>query len=111
MNSYARKTMNVLHAAFLTRRGLLILAGSVAFCYAVIVLLYVQSIPDIGLRTAFSPEIKRQTHPYDGPTLEEGDTVTMVGDIAINTWADLLNSPFYLRNRLQEADAAFPWAI
>src|SRR6185312_9868773 len=45
-------------AHLLTRRGLLILAGLVVFFYALGVLLYVQSVPHLGLRTAFSTALK-----------------------------------------------------
>src|SRR6266568_3066754 len=94
MNRLLTKSLRFLQAAFLTRRGLLILAGTVAFSYAVVVLVYVQSIPDLGLRSAFSPAIMGQVRPVEGAVPQEGDVVTMVGDIPIKTWADLLNSPF-----------------
>src|SRR4051794_31861304 len=100
MTNFANATVNFLRAALLTRRGLLILAGIGAFSYAVTVLLYVQSIPDIGLRSAFSPAIKGQPQPIEGDIPHEGDIVTMVGDITVNTWADLLNAPIKLRERL-----------
>src|SRR5262245_7733820 len=80
-------------------RGLLTLAGIVACIYAIAVLIYVQSIPDLGLHSAFSPAIKGQPHSVSGPQPIEGDVVTQVGDIAVHTWADLLNAPFHLRDR------------
>lgn len=109
MSNVTYKAAEFLRAALLTRRGLLILAGSVAFAYAVIVLFYVLSIPDLGLRSAFSPAIKGQCRPIAGATPHEGDIVTVVGDIAINTWADLLNAPFKLRERLHESASPL-WA-
>ncbi|HWY86593.1 MAG TPA: GAF domain-containing protein, partial [Gemmataceae bacterium] len=101
MNDLTRKTLSFLHAALFTRRGLLILAGILAFAYAVVILIYVQSIPDIGLRSAFRPNIMGQAKPFEGARPEEGDEVTMVGDIEIKTWADLLNAPFHLRDSLR----------
>ncbi len=101
MQTSIHRILHFLQATLLTRRGLLILAGIFVFVYAVIVLFYVQSIPDIGVRSAFSPAIKGQTHPVDGDVPQEGDVAIMVGDIAIKTWADLLNAPFHLRDRLQ----------
>jgi len=101
MNDLTRKALSFLHAALFTRRGLLILAGILAFSYAVVILVYVQSIPDIGLRSAFRPTIMGQAKPFEGARPEEGDEVTMVGDIEIKTWADLLNAPFHLRDSLR----------
>src|SRR5437870_5514840 len=95
------KTLSFLHAAFFTRRGLLILAGIMVFAYAVIILLYVQSIPDLGIRSAFSTVINSQPRPYEGEIPQKGDVVYRVGDIPINHWADLLNAPFRLRDRLE----------
>ena len=41
-----------------SRRGLLIFAGGVVCVYALAVLFYVQSVPDLGLKSVFSTEIK-----------------------------------------------------
>src|ERR1700676_2345037 len=87
MNDLTKKALSFLHAAFFTRRGLLILAGILAFSYAVVILLYVQSIPDIGLRSAFTTAIMGQPEPVKGLRPQEGDEVSMVGDIEIKTWA------------------------
>src|SRR5579862_7004207 len=94
-------------AAFiLTRRGLLIVAGVVAFAYSVIVLIYVQAIPDIGIHTAFGTSLNSDAKPIAGPTLEKGDVVLKVGGIPIQHWADLLNAPFRLRERIHELENA-----
>jgi transcriptional regulator with GAF, ATPase, and Fis domain len=110
MNNYATRILGLLRSAILTRRGLLILAGMVSFAYAVIVLFYVQSIPDIGLRTAFSPVINSSSKPVSGAVPQNGDMVTKVGDIDIVTWADLLNAPFHLRERLEVMSSLPEWA-
>src|SRR5438132_6718184 len=90
MDHFAKNSMSLFYSAIMTRRGLLILAGTAAFLYAVIVLLYVQSIPDIGLRSAFSPAIMGEARVLEEPVPHERDVVTEVGDIAIKNWADLL---------------------
>src|SRR5207248_11430977 len=111
MARFAAKLMGFLYSALFTRRGLLVFAGTAAFLYAVIVLLYVQSIPDIGLRSAFSTAIMGEARMLEEPMPREGDVVTEVGDIVIKTWPDLLNAPFRLRDRLRDAGTAgVPWA-
>jgi transcriptional regulator with GAF, ATPase, and Fis domain len=95
----------------LTRRGFLILAGISVCLYAISVLLYVQTLPDLGLRTVFSPILKTKPR-YSVPGSEglqprEGDTVLMVGDIPIRTWADLLTVPLDLQGKLSPLP---PWA-
>lgn len=84
----------------LTRRGFLILAGVFIFSYAVAVLVYVQSIPDIGLKSIFSPVVKGTPRFFIGPQPREGDTVQRVGDWPVNSWADLLGAPFIVQQRL-----------
>ncbi len=82
----------------------------VAFSYALIVLLYVQAMPDIGIRSAFSTAIMGQARPIAGDVPHEGDEITRVGDIPIIFWPDLLNAPFYLRERLHETEVLPSWA-
>jgi transcriptional regulator with GAF, ATPase, and Fis domain len=101
------KSLSFLGAVFYTRRGLLILAGATAVAYAVIVLFFVQSMPDLGLRSAFGLSILGQPRSGD---LRQGDIVTEVGDITMNTWADLLNAPFVLDQRLRAAEWPGDWA-
>lgn len=106
-----RNALTLVHDAFCTRRGLLVLAGVTACIYALVVLLYVQSIPDLGLQSAFGTSIKSQPRSwFDGVRPQEGDVVVQVGDIQIRTWADLLNAPFHLRERLDEAEVYPSWA-
>ena len=62
--------LSTLPGQLFTRRGLLILAGVLVCLYSVFVLVYVQAIPDLGLRTAFSTGLKappRGYQPIDGP--------------------------------------------
>jgi len=91
-----------------TRRGLLILAGVFIFTYAVAVLIYVQSIPDIGLKSIFSPVVKGTPRFFSGTQPREGDIVLRVGNWPVNSWADLLGAPFVMQQRLASGDAG-PW--
>src|SRR5947209_6507951 len=100
-----QKRLAVIVTAFPTRRGLLITAGIFAVLYAVIVLLYVQSLPDLGIRSAFGTTLNGPVFPFRGETPGKADVVVRVGDIPINHWADLLNAPFRLRERLNEVES------
>src|SRR5437660_9467184 len=86
----------------ISRRGLLVLAAVLSCLYAVQVLWYVQSIPDLGLRSAFSPTL-RHVHPGFTRTEEPpwhlpgqppvrvaepraGDVIRRVGGHDVHTW-------------------------
>src|SRR5262245_47194739 len=97
-----------------SRRGLLICAGGVVCVYALVVLFYVQWVPDLGLKSAFGTQLKSAPHIYradeSGLPPEAGDTGAVVGDEPIRSWPDLLNAPFRLREKLAQNPAAtFPW--
>jgi transcriptional regulator with GAF, ATPase, and Fis domain len=84
---------------------LLIFAGALAFLYSMAVLLYVQSVPSLGLRTAFSPFLKAAPQPdlyhaEGGLTPRAGDRVVQVGDMPIDSWPKLLSAPHQLQRRL-----------
>ena len=89
-----------------TKRGLLILAGIFVCIYAIVVLIYVQTIPDIGLQTVFSTKLKISLHNEfnDNQTVHpmRGDEIVRIGDNAVNNWADVLQAPFTLRDNLVE---------
>ncbi len=91
------------------RQALLFLAGLLVCIYALAVLFYVQAIPDIGLKSIFSPVVKGVPRFCHGRQPQEGDKVVRVGDFAIHTWADLLASPFEVRKKLTVNPSA-PWA-
>jgi len=89
-----------------TRRGWLIVAGLAVCLYSVCVVVYVESAPDLGLRSAFSSELKappvsRMYVPENSqdPIPQSGDTVVQLGDLPIATWPDLLAAPRLLRDR------------
>jgi len=105
----------VLFQNLFSRRGLLILAGFFVSLYALVILVYVQIIPDIGLRSVFGTGIKAS--PTFRPQLnknqtlpQRGDIVVQVGEIPIRTWADLLNAPHHVREELLQADEYPSWA-
>jgi transcriptional regulator with GAF, ATPase, and Fis domain len=79
------------------RRHVLILVSGALIClYALGVLGYVLTIPDIGLHCPFSREIARVSDGYapegsiDGP--REGDWLTRVGDQRAGNWQQLLRA-------------------
>src|SRR5260370_11751814 len=81
------------------RKQLLIIAGALSFIYAIIVLWYVHSMPDIGLRSAFDNSVKR----FDGELLQmptggsnfspqEEDRILKLGGLPVLTWSNLLQA-------------------
>jgi transcriptional regulator with GAF, ATPase, and Fis domain len=103
----------------LTRRGLLILAGLFVFFNALGVLLYVQSVPSLGLRTAFGTALKAgprkdlyHANQAGDPTPQAGDRVVRVGDLTIDTWPRLLTAPQHFQRRLANSppNPVPPWA-
>jgi transcriptional regulator with GAF, ATPase, and Fis domain len=91
-----------------SRRFFLWLVGVLVCAYALAVLYYVSSVPDLGLKTIFGPAIKDYAKGYvlAGPENilpEPGDVVIRVGSRPIRTWPDLLNAPSALQKELDEA--------
>jgi len=78
------------------RKTFMILAGALVCSYAVWVLWYVHSTPDIGLRTAFDPEIRRVEGNaiYNGPSdiPQIGDRIVSLNGRTIRTWPHLLQA-------------------
>jgi transcriptional regulator with GAF, ATPase, and Fis domain len=74
------------------------LAGALAGLYALWVLWYVHSTPDVGLRTAFSPEIRRvepnALFQEEGrsETPIGGDRIVRISGRPIKTWPQLLHA-------------------
>jgi transcriptional regulator with GAF, ATPase, and Fis domain len=101
-----------------SRRAWLIIAGLAVCCYSVGVLVYVESAPDLGIRSAFSPYLKTtlstrrfQPQKADGLMPAHGDRVLQLGDLEIHTWPDLLAAPRKLHDRTQAATGPLPaWA-
>src|SRR5262249_46501087 len=122
--AFCRCTLSDLRALLrhlCTRRGLLILVGLFVFLYALAVLLFVQSTPDLGLRTAFSVYLKAAPRkdrytPSGELTPQAGDKVVRVGELKIETWPKILTAPQRLQERLAGSppnpvpEFARPWA-
>src|SRR5581483_7379337 len=89
-----------------TVRFALILAGILVCVYAVSVLYYVQTKPDLGTRSAFGPGVKGTPRVFasgpEGMEPRSGDVVVAVGNISIHTWSDLLNAPAVLKAHISE---------
>ncbi len=90
-----------------TRAGILL--SSLLICvYSVAVLLYVLTLPEIGVRCAFTPVVNQFDRdflfPADQPPLQEGDHITRVGPYPVTTWAQLLRTMLLLREE-QPQDA------
>jgi transcriptional regulator with GAF, ATPase, and Fis domain len=89
----------------IARRRLFILIAAILVCtYALGVVAYVSSIPDIGLRSAFTPIVTQIYPDYIlAPTEELPDLrdnrILQVGDHHIGTWPDLLRALIHLRDR------------
>jgi transcriptional regulator with GAF, ATPase, and Fis domain len=70
--------------------------------YALIVLLFVQLLPDLGLRTAFSNELRTLPIHFDSApaTFENNDRITAIGPFSTaangderSNWAEILKAP------------------
>src|SRR5947209_6178985 len=80
------------------RKFLIALTGVLICAYALWVLWYVHSTPDIGLRTAFDPKIRRievnavfqDDDRYHTP--EVGDRIISLNGHPIRTWPNLLQA-------------------
>ena len=88
-----------------SRRILLAIAGACACIYSIATLLYVHTVPDLGIRSAFNPTVRR----FDGVCLdtsgktaldpEEGDTIVRIGSRIVKTWPQLLQATRSLREK------------
>ena len=88
-----------------SRRIILALAGGCACFYSVATLLYVHTVPDLGIRSAFNPTVRR----FDGVCLDssgntsldpdEGDSIVRVGSRSVKTWPQLLQATRSLREK------------
>src|SRR5438046_1078452 len=96
-------------------KAVLLVTGVCICTYAISILWYVQSIPEIGLRCAFSPVVnnvdQRFVCPTEGlppPELREC-AIVKVGGQPVETWPQLLRTLLMLRDTPVEAeDLAVP---
>ena len=65
------------------RRALLILAGVLVSVYGIAVLLYVQSIPDLGIRSVFSTTIKGDLRIHHGSVPPEVRATLGISDTLV----------------------------
>ena len=87
-----------------SRRTVLAAAGACACIYSIATLFYVHTVPDLGIRSAFNPTVRR----FDGICLdtsgntsldpEEGDIVVRIGSRHVKTWPQLLQATRSLRD-------------
>ncbi len=103
----------------LSWRNLLFFLGFAVFFYAGAVVLHVLTLPDLGIRSTLSREMKtsppRIMTDHDGElkvasvTLEKPRFVKRVGDQPIQNWFALLDAPTRIRNGLN-VETAPVWA-
>ena len=76
------------------RRVFIVLAGLLVCTYALTVLAYVRSVPDIGLRFGFTTAIQHvdadSLHSDGGPKPEIEDKIIQLGNKPVATWDELL---------------------
>src|SRR5439155_326618 len=92
------------------RKALLLLTGGLVCLYAVSVLWYVQTIPDMGLRSAFSPIINhvdrtflRDEEGAPPPNLRDC-VIVQIGEHSVDTWPQILRALSALRQAPVQAD-------
>jgi transcriptional regulator with GAF, ATPase, and Fis domain len=96
-------------ARFSLKRLVLVLCGLLVLSYAFIVLLFVQLLPDLGLRTAFSNELRAAPAFFDAGEQQylPGDRILAIGDISTDTgssrkdWGRILKAPVELQTKLK----------
>jgi transcriptional regulator with GAF, ATPase, and Fis domain len=85
----------------LRRRFLIVLAAFLLCGYAIGVIGYVRSTPELGIRTAFTPVVNRFypefLYPSDQEPLEIGDKIIGVADRQIDNWSQFLTKQLELR--------------
>jgi transcriptional regulator with GAF, ATPase, and Fis domain len=83
------------------RRAVILLASFLACLYAIAVLAYVLTLPEIGVRTAFTPVVnhfdEEFLYPEDQPRLREGDSIVGLGNQPVETWSQFLRKMLLLR--------------
>src|SRR5437879_3439728 len=74
------------------RRVLLLAAGALICLYALTVLFYAHSVPEVGFRTAFNPDVRGFDGQFDPPewTPRAGDRLVKLGSERIATWTQFL---------------------
>src|SRR5258708_6702616 len=88
---------------------LLALGIGVVFFYATYVLVHVSCSYEIGIRSVLTPNIiGKPLNVNDGETNngpQSGDQILKVGYLDIHTWAELLDAPQRLHEKIQSGQA------
>jgi transcriptional regulator with GAF, ATPase, and Fis domain len=92
---------------FCRRRSLIVVAAFLVVGYAIGVLGYVSSTPEIGIRCAFTPVVNyffpEFLYPPDQEPLHPGDTIVRLGNRPVDNWSQLLQTLIGLRAESAEA--------
>jgi transcriptional regulator with GAF, ATPase, and Fis domain len=99
---------------FSVRQALLLGLGATVVCYAVVVLAYVSSSYDIGIRSILSTQVSGEVVGMKEGELtipSSGDFITEVGEIKISNWSDLLQAPGELHRKLEKMDSDPDWCF
>ena len=95
------------------RQFLLLALGIGVVFYATYVLVHVSSSYEIGIRSVLTPNIiGKPLNVKDGETdkgPKSGDLILKVGDLRIRTWAELLDAPQRLHEKIQSGQADSRW--
>jgi transcriptional regulator with GAF, ATPase, and Fis domain len=91
-----------------TRRLIILVVAILASAYAIAVLAYVRSIPEIGLRFGFGTNIQHvelgALRPDAGPLPETGDSIKRIGnDFAIEHWGHVQQRIAYINDERKES--------
>ncbi len=90
------------------RRAWILLAGLLICLYSLSVLAYVISLPDIGVRCAFTEVVNyfypEYLYPEDQSPLLAGDQIKQLGDQWVNNWSDLLRKQLSLGEESVQAE-------
>src|ERR1700684_3928084 len=109
--NYSNPTASSQLMQLFSKRALLFFAGGLACLYAFTVLVYVQTIPDLGLPAIFGTSLKKAIHFDQFSEFNsndkfpiQGDKVTRIGDLQVreNIWPDILQAPFTIQNTIQK---------
>ena len=84
------------------RRFILAACGCLVLVYALFVLLYIQFVPDLGLRTVFGTELRIPPASFETVTdsFAQKDKILKIGGLSIRWWGDALNAPLRISRDL-----------
>src|SRR6516162_8666776 len=92
------------------RQFLLLALGIGVVLYATYVLVHVSTSYEIGIRSVLTPNIiGKPLNVKDGNGPESGDLIWQVGDLGIATWAELLDAPQRLHEKILSGQTESDW--